>query len=542
MAFTPERSYNDVIALFENGGIESTNLGLVLFGSMDSGMDVKSENRINNRGTILANFDTSDTWTINVECGHGKNIGISAVKSGTTYSCTLDFTQNNEIYTYEGIPLNSTSAFFNLANLPSAQSLAWALSAGYSVSFVHDYNYAISMHTLEVDLIPNAYDENKIYPSNVPIEVIEEREISKISLPFIQSIELDENTTLATLLYHFLEDITISDVSYDNGDVTPEGGGGGSYESRNDAMEIPNLPSLSAMSSGFVSLYAPTPSQMLQISEWLWSDNFFDNIIKNLSSPFENIIGLYISPIVPPTSTTNFMIGNVNSQLEVNKVNNSYIQKYCGSVNVKKYYNSFADFDNYRSFKMFLPYYGIVDISTDDFIGGTIEVYYNIDLFSGAATIFILTNRNGIPHILHQYATNIFSPVPYSGVNMMSYFQQMTSSSANLISQGINGNIMGMTSGVMGLLNAHPSYGGSKGITNMSGLMGIQYPYLIECRSLRDMPEKYNKYDGIPLNKYKKISSLSGFTTFESIRINAEGATNDELNEIENTLKGGVIL
>ena len=184
-----------------------------------------------------------------------------------------------------------------------------------------------------------------------------------------------------------------------------------------------------------------------------------------------------------------------------------------------------------------------MDLSTDDFIGGSLAVRYNVDCFSGTATINVMTQRaNSVPHILHQYTTNLFSAIPYSGVNMMNYFNQIGSASASLITQGMSGNPIGMTAGISGLISAHPTYGGSKGISMAGGLMGIQYPYLIECRSIRDMPPSYNKYNGIPSNKYKQVSTLSGYTEFDSIRVSAANATDTELSEIEKILKEGVIL
>lgn len=339
----------------------------------------------------------------------------------------------------------------------------------------------------------------------------------------------------------FFSDVSEIEVDYDTGDEWSTTGGGGSYQSRNDAMSYASLPSISILNTGFVSLYAPTATQMRSIASWLWSDGFYDNIIKNFASPFDNIIGLFISPRTPPTSSAEFVVGNVPSGVQANKVSGQYEQFKLGRVSVNKFYNSFADYDNFRAFKLFIPYYGIVDLSTDDFMGGWLEVAYNIDYLTGTGCAQVMTSRNGIPHILHQYPVSIYASQPYSGQNMMSFYAQALSGANGIVNGVIGENPMAMANGVIGLVSAHPTFGGSKSMSGLSGLMGIQYPYLIECRSIRDMPKSYNAQEGIPLNQYHKISEISGYTEMESVRVRSVGATDRELEEIENILKGGFI-
>ena len=69
------------------------------------------------------------------------------------------------------------------------------------------------------------------------------------------------------------------------------GGGNGTFYNRNDEIHATPLPSLQAIDFGFTSLYNPNASDMRAICQWLWSDDFTDNIKKNFASPFENILG-----------------------------------------------------------------------------------------------------------------------------------------------------------------------------------------------------------------------------------------------------------
>lgn len=532
-----------------SGAISTQNFGYLRSGNLNHIIPSGGiqHNVLYDRGNVIANHEVTDNWSITMYFTESQYIVFNCTNNNGRIEYDCDFYKNDEIYHYseEGTPTITIggSGYFN----PSAtqQSIfAWWSAAGYSVSIIKRVYSGgnVDNAMIGLGLIPNIYDEDVTYPKSTPVLLSDEAMISYILIPMISSTNLSDTSLDLNAFYHYFEDFSVVEIEYDDGDNNSTGGGGGMYEGRNDAMLIPPLPTLSALSTGMVSLYTPTAAQMNDIKNWLWSDDFFDNIVKNYASPFENIIGLYLSPVTLPSAASTFVIGNVNSTLSVNKVSAGYIEKNCGSVSVKKFYNSFADYDNYRSFKCYLPYYGIVDLSTDDFMGGSLSVTYHIDTFTGAATAYIVSTRSGVPHILHQYGTNIYVQIPFSGVNMMSFFGQTLSASSSIVASGMNGNLLGMTQGVMGLVNAHPTYGGSRGVGSTSGFMSIQYPYLIECRSIRDMPQNYSKYEGIPLNKYKRVGDLSGFTTFDSVHVNISSATDSEKTEIERILKEGVIL
>lgn len=552
MPDTETHTAADIYNMFAHGNVYSTNFGPCVVGAVKQNLD--GQNMIIRRGSILVSRQGAASNDLKIELEDGQYIHLTFESTVNELGMISNISYNYGLYNADGTAY--TYGVYNYGDAPSpsnhsiwdkptAQATAWR-SEPYAASFFTQLvtNQDESQSVLVGLMItPEAYVEGKWYPSTPPIQVIDERKCDWILMPFMFDSP-DQTGDYIDGLYNFFEGaFTPENEEYDDGDVGPTGGGGGTYESRNDWMDWPSLPSISATSTGFVALYAPTAAQLHSIANWLWSENFFTNVIKNYADPFQNILGLFISPITPPSATSVFKVGNVSSGIDANKVGNQYMQITCGRVSINPYYNSFADYDNYRSYKIFLPYYGIVDLSTDDFMGGTVEVRYNIDFFTGSATIAVGTTRSsGIQHILHTYSTNIFAQIPFSGVNMSSFYTQSIASAASLISSGISGNIATMSQGVMGLLNAHPTYGGSRGMGATGGLMGIQYPYLIECRSIRDMPAGYNANEGIPLNRVKKPSELSGYTEYEQIHVKIASATDDEALEIEKILKEGVIL
>lgn len=76
---------------------------------------------------------------------------------------------------------------------------------------------------------------------------------------------------------------------------------------------------------------------------------------------------------------------------------------------------------------------------------------------------------------------------------------------------------------------------------NGSG-MSIQYPYLIVSYPERDVPEKYSSHYGYPSNIYKQLGSLNGYTEVAAIHLDGISCTEPELSELDELLKGGVIL
>ena len=546
----------ECLDMFQNGWIVSSNYGNLITAENerqtieDPGGGYTTESWVY-RGTSIIDFPLPHTQDLSIQFENGKYIDAHIefpMQSGIwdgAYNCSWTaHDEEGNVYEYREGEYATYLAGSASGNFNQSQEIRAAfLAEGARLEFTifHEYvsdsgsTYAFGMH-----IIPNAYTQGTHYPT-AGIEPWDLHTIGGVFMPF-SYVDIDTSDLSTHALWDYFNTLITFDIEYDEGDDIPTGGGGGSYYDQNDSMSYPDLPSIGALDTGMVKLYSPTVAQMQSISSWLWSNNFFDNIIKNFTDPLNNIIGLYVSPIRPAVVSDTFKIGNLDSEIAVDRIGVNYGIKNCGTLKVKKYYNSFADYDNYRSFKIFLPYYGIVDISTDDFIGGTLNVEYHIDYFSGSATIMIKSQRESIPHILHQYSTNIYANIPFSGTNMMSYYQQMAGASVGVASSVVSGNIMGMTSGVTGLLSAHPNYGGSKSIGATGGLLGIQYPYLIECRSIRNMPSNYNKYNGIPLNKYQLVKQMTGYTQYESIRISAPQASDAELDEIEKIFKEGVIL
>lgn len=75
-----------------------------------------------------------------------------------------------------------------------------------------------------------------------------------------------------------------------------------------------------------------------------------------------------------------------------------------------------------------------------------------------------------------------------------------------------------------------------------AGLLGIRFPYVTIVRPKADYPNLYNEHMGRPTNVTDILGNFHGYTEVAEIHLDGVSATLPEKLELENLLKGGVIL
>lgn len=332
-------------------------------------------------------------------------------------------------------------------------------------------------------------------------------------------------------------------------------GGFGSYDDINDEIDVPPFPTISALGSGLVNLYSPDAAQLQAFSAWLWSASYYDNVIKNQSSPMENIIAFGFVPINVNTVSSTFKVGNLDSTLAANACATEYIEIDCGSLDVPEHFGGFLDYN--ADYQIYLPYIGFKPMRADDFTKGNIKVVYHVDILTGNTQAYVVCqNGNRNKHILYSYVGNCFTELPISGANFARMKQgQMTSVMSgvtSLVGAGVSiatGNIGGAISGVMGAIEAKQNYDLQKpdyehgGGLSGNALFTYRTPYIIQTRYETNYPSNYKSLIGIPSRVYKTLENLSGFTKIESVIVDTlTHCTKSEKDNIINMLKEGVII
>lgn len=346
---------------------------------------------------------------------------------------------------------------------------------------------------------------------------------------------------------------TLSDEPYDgnSGANGPGSIGGNGYGFWNDDRTGNQpLPTTSIIDTGMCSIYLPSKALLKDFSNYLWSADFFDNVIKNYQSPLENIISLSIIPaIAQPDDARYISIGNCTTNILCTITNEQYVSVECGKIDLKEHYGNFSDYSPNTSIDIYLPYIGYRQIDIDDFMAGKIRVRYQCDILTGDCVAEIYSEGKGKSKLMYTFNGNISYNVPLSGANYLQYYLSIVSgigSVATGVAQGIGGNPLGgigtAASGVGQILTSKPAYGRSGSLGSAAGYLSYRRPFLVRKSPINTTAKNLAQESGYISNKGQKIGDYSGFTKCAAVVLDGITATKSELDEIETLLKEGVII
>lgn len=318
-----------------------------------------------------------------------------------------------------------------------------------------------------------------------------------------------------------------------------------------EKVEFPDLPTLSAVSAGFITIYNPSLSQLTSLAGFLWSQPFdLDTFKKLFANPMDAIIGLGIIPVNPTLgSSRSVKFGNVDSGVTMPTLGSQFVELDCGSVEIEKYVDCFMDYSPYTEVQIYIPYSGMHSLSADDVMGRTLTLKYHIDCLTGGLAAMLYVSGRGI---LYQWNGNCICNVPLTAINYSTAIQNAVSAAASVASVGVGAatglapltytGIAGLaTQGANAATTSKPSFERSGNMGGSAGLMSIQTPYVVITRPNMSVPNKLNKFVGNTLNVTKKLSALKGFTMIDMIHLDSIPCTEKERDELESLLKKGVI-
>lgn len=350
-------------------------------------------------------------------------------------------------------------------------------------------------------------------------------------------------------------------------DETEPGGGGGNHDDTSDPIDFPSLPSLSAVDTGFITLYRPDAGQLKDLADYLWSSPLavWDNVKKIVQQPMDCILGLSIVPVNPPVGTYKpITIGDVSTGVSSYPVTSQYVEVPCGSITVNEYWGAYLDYEPYTKAEIYLPYIGTHPISIDDIMGKTVEVRYHVDVLSGACTAYVKCGNS----VLYSFIGQCSSSIPVGGndwTNVITGALTIATAIGSMVATGGSSAPMSGSATPQQIEHAEamhraamireagsvastavnvlkPSIGKSGSMSGTGGLMAVQKPYLILTRPKQAIPGSQNHFMGYPSFITSVIGTLSGYTEVEEVHLEGVPGTDTELAEIESLLRGGVYL
>lgn len=321
-----------------------------------------------------------------------------------------------------------------------------------------------------------------------------------------------------------------------------EEGGDGDYDTDSDDIDFSTLPVISGVGSGLVTMYNPTVTQLKAFSNYLWANDVFSTLQKFIQSPMDLIISLAIVPVAVPTTDNPepMKIGGIDTGASAYKVTSQYMTFDCGEITLNEFYGSALDYGNYTKLSIYLPYIGVRELKTDEVMGGTVRVKYNIDLLTGACVAMVKCTRQMLSSVLYSYEGNLSAQLPIQSKDYMSLYSSIA---RGVVDTAVNGfNPVGMVQSALHVMSSKPQVNRSGSLSANGGHLGLHTPYIIIERAIQSLPDNASMFYGYPSNITATLGSLSGYTEVDYIIETDIHCTLDEFEEINTLLKEGVYL
>lgn len=331
------------------------------------------------------------------------------------------------------------------------------------------------------------------------------------------------------------------------------GGGYGSGTIRpSDPIPDPEAPNIDAVTTGLLTVFKPSLSQINALGDYLWSSAFdVDSLKKLFGDPMQAIIGLSIVPVNPPAGgSKSVKIGDVDTGITMPYISRQFVEKDLGSITIDPYIGSFMDYSPYTKISIYLPYIGFRELAPEDVMGTTLSIKYIIDVITGGCNAVINVSGKGA---IYQFNGSCIANIPLSAINYSGAIQNAVSAIGSGITTvaGIaTGNAPVGIMGIAGLassaantaVNSKPSIQRAGTMGGAAGLASVQFPYCIIERPRISAPDNYNGFIGNTLNVTMALNDCHGLTFVDQIHLDNVICTEDERNELYTLLKEGVIL
>lgn len=316
-----------------------------------------------------------------------------------------------------------------------------------------------------------------------------------------------------------------------------------------------NKPTLSNVNV-FNRSFAVSANNVRQLADFLWNadETKFDEIVKGLAlmgeNPMNGIIDLRLFPfnVALKNSATNaepIVIGRTNTGVNGIKLTenvNSLID--LGECTFFEKFKNFLDFEPYTTAQLYIPYIGVVPVSTAEFMGHKISVKMIVDYTTGAGTAIVF--KDDIPFIYRNGVVGV--SIPMTGNDSASYANTVI---GNVVGGAVGG-LTSIASGNIGgaVIGAEKIYSGFATGTKYQEASASspsvatwqpQKCYFIIDRPILNVPENYGRTVGFACEETGKLADFKGFTVVSNPEINFR-CTDTERQYIVNMLQGGVFV
>lgn len=323
----------------------------------------------------------------------------------------------------------------------------------------------------------------------------------------------------------------------------------------------PIIPLPFSSTTGLISVYHPTQSELLSFCQWLWVTWQDATIDKIWNNPFDGVITLFELYCTP----TDVGRKNIRSGFLDSGVSSETISRYtsidCGSIGVPEYYGDYLDYAPYSKCHIYLPFIGIVELNVDDIVGHGVNVTYRIDEYNGSCIAMITVAKSTVvngteveySNIAYQFSGNCAVDLPIAGGSQAAIKAGMLEAAAwglgSVIGGIMGGNspleiganlAEGAASAVHSLVSAKSSVQHSGSFGSSFGALGNKKPFIIVTRPKQIQVPNYQILYGYPAHKMVRIGDCTGYLRCREVHVISPQASDEEKAQIEQLLKMGV--
>lgn len=319
----------------------------------------------------------------------------------------------------------------------------------------------------------------------------------------------------------------------DSADTSSDGYNDSKDDGTNDGKDFGDI------SDSAVSIYQLTSAQLTQFKNYLWGNEFIQDIKLVNSNPMENIVGIKRFPISAGISGSgSVVVGNVDTGVTANICKRT--RTITKTISVPSHYNNFLDYAPYTSVSLYLPFVGVIEVDTNRVVGKSIEIKCSVDYVQGTCVYYLYDYKHCL---LGQYSGICAIDSPVTGNNNAQVTSAYVMGGGSTAISLSTGNVLSATMTALSTAQVKHHYD-TKGSFNSACLGGAnQNIVLVIDYPMYQNLSKFNHTKGRKCNLSKKISDLKGYTVFnDSIDLTGVGGTREEIEELKNLMINGVYI
>ena len=345
------------------------------------------------------------------------------------------------------------------------------------------------------------------------------------------------------------------------------GGALGNHDKHSDHSGIPTKPQYGFTSAGFLNHYRISAQGLSMLGEALFPEpqgasvdvaSAIDKLITNNwnAKIIDYILDCRIIPVTPHDDGLHDITCGGKKLIHPTSllpysaylVDEDFVDVDCGSITTPLCEGNFLDFYQLKC-KLFLPFYGFVDIDPEYWMGATIGVYYRFNCMDGSFMCWVTSKafRSDMDadDVIGQYAGNACIHLPINSQSYAQIVNGLITTGASVVGVAAGGNMAGAAvsavSGAAQLLNSRPTLNKSNSYSGSSALMSKRTPYLLIEFSEAQFSTKYVEEQGLPAVVKKTIGECEGFTQASNPILDGIPCTEAEKNRIRSALASGLI-